>query len=115
MTESVARNNEGEPIGFENCEFVSVFDHWLLPNENHLLDSVNPKEWKKFWALNDLLFEKYQVFALPCHVALLRDTNLEAQLPLWRSLKQGIPNGTFGTRCKSVTIQSIGGISVQKN
>jgi hypothetical protein len=63
MTESVARNNEGKPIGFENCEFVSVFDHWLLPDEFNFLDSVKPSEWKKFWALNELLIEQYQLFA----------------------------------------------------
>tara|TARA_Y100001958_G_C20686324_1_gene198846 strand:+ start:55 stop:522 length:468 start_codon:yes stop_codon:yes gene_type:complete len=62
MTESVARNQEGQPIGFENLEFISIFDHWLLPSEDNLLDSVKPSEWKKFWALNELLFEKYQVF-----------------------------------------------------
>ena len=62
MTESITRDKDGKPEGFEKLEFVSIFDHWLLPSEYNLLDSVKPSEWKKFWALNELLIEKYQVF-----------------------------------------------------
>lgn len=77
MSEHIIRNDERYPKGFEKLEFVSIFDHWLLPDESDLLHTVKPSEWKKFWALNNLLLRHFRILATYSESGFFEETQSE--------------------------------------
>ena len=59
---AIRRDEEGVPRRFPALTFVSVFDGWLGPGDVHQLDEVEPDEWRKFWALNEMLLAGFDLF-----------------------------------------------------
>lgn len=57
-------DEDGNFGSYPEATFVCVFNRWLSPEEAHLLDEVEPSEWRKFEALSALLLERYEVLRM---------------------------------------------------